>query len=116
MYINPVDVQRIGKAKNTTKMAAIKQITKYKYKGKEYNNLKEIKEELHNTIGLEVLDKINRVAPPQKHKDFIKVLDVLCKPEVRKVLTECLNVTFDEVTENEGGFDDVEEINVLDVK
>ena len=38
----------------------IKAITKYPFKGKEYNSLKEIKEEVHNIIGEEVLDKINK--------------------------------------------------------
>lgn len=92
------------------------EITKYKYKGKEYNSLKEIQEEVHNTIGEEVLDKINRVAPPQRHKDFIKILDVLCNPEVREILTECLNVTFDQPIDNGcGGFEQTETINILDL-
>lgn len=35
-------------------------ITKYKFKDKEYNSLKAIQEEIHNTIGEEVIDKINK--------------------------------------------------------
>lgn len=95
----------------------IKEITKYVYKGQEYKNLKDIKEDVLNTIGEEVLDKINRVCPPQKHKDFIKMLDVLCEPEVREVLTECLNITFEEEIEGTtcGSFIDTEEINILDI-
>jgi hypothetical protein len=94
-------------------MAKIKELKKYVYNGVEFNSLEAIKEEIHNIIGYEVLDKINRVAPPQKHKDFIKILEVLCQPDVRKVLLDCLNVTFEE-------YDDYEElhttINVLDLK
>jgi hypothetical protein len=94
----------------------IKAIQKYLYKGKEYNSLEEIKEEIHNIIGLEVLDKINRVCPPQKHKDFIKMLDVLCSPEVRKVLVECFNVKFDEEFIDEDGCYHESSINILDIK
>lgn len=92
----------------------IKAVTKYVYKNKEYSSLKELKEEIHNTIGLEVLDKIVRVCPPQKHKDLFKLLEVLCSPDVRKVLTECLNITFD--SEPEFFNDEIETINILDVK
>jgi hypothetical protein len=92
----------------------IKAVTKYNFKGKEYFTLKEIKEDIQNTIGLEVLDKIVRVCPPQKHKDLFNLLDVLCSPNVRKVLMECLNVTFDSEPEFFG--EEVETINVLDIK
>jgi len=45
----------------------IETVTRYKYDGKEYKSLKEIKEVIHNIIGEEVLDPINRVCPPEKH-------------------------------------------------
>lgn len=95
----------------------IKAITKHIFKGKEYNSLKEIKEEIHNTIGLEVLDKISKVCPLEKHKDYFKLLDLLCSKEVRETLTECFNVTFDEPIEYKYDFydDDTKEINVLDI-
>lgn len=94
-------------------MAEIQAITKYKFKGVEYNSLKEIKEEIHNTIGLEVLDKVMRVCPPQKHKDLHNLLDLLCSPEVRKVLIDCYSHTFEEVDD----FDNTSQIiNVLDIK
>ena len=99
-------------------MSTIKSITKYNFKGKEYNSLKEIKEEIHNTIGLEVLDKIVRVCPPQKHKDLFNLLDVLCSKEVREVLTDCYSVTFEQdVTDydNNSFNSDIEEINILDI-
>lgn len=89
-------------------------VTKYPYKGKEYASLKDLKEKLHDTIGLEVLDKIVRVCPPQKHKDLFNLLDVLCSPEVRKVLTEVLNVTIESEPEFFG--DKIEIINILDIK
>lgn len=89
-------------------------VTKYPYKGKEYASLKDLKEKLHDIIGLEVLDKIVRVCPPQKHKDLFNLLDVLCSPEVRKVLTEVLNVTIESEPEFFG--DKIEIINILDIK
>lgn len=97
----------------------IESITKYTYKGKEYFSLKEIKEEIHNTIGLEVLDKIVRVCPPQKHKDLFALLDVICSPDVRKTLVDCLTVTFEEEQElceyGDLGADRTEEVNILDI-
>lgn len=90
----------------------IKAITKYLYKGKEYNSLKEIKEVVHNTIGEEVLDKIVRVCPPEQHKNLFNMLDVLCSPDVRKVLLECYNITFEAVTEDE----ETKTVNILDYK
>jgi len=82
----------------------IKTITKYKYKSKEYNNLKEIKEEIHNTIGFELLDEMKRRCPLQKHKDYQTLLDLICSSKIRKMLLECLNVEhsyFDEYEEKE---------------
>lgn len=96
-------------------MAAIKTITKYSYKGKEYNSLKELKDHIHNVIGEEVLDKINRVCPPEQHKNLFKMLDVLCSPEVRKVLLECYNVTFLQ-EDGEGYNTETVETNILDYK
>jgi hypothetical protein len=97
------------------KVMEVRAITKYVFKGKEYRNLGEIRDHLHNVIGEEVLDKINRVCPPEQHKNFIKMLDVLCSPSVREVLNECLNVTFLHKEEENGLFES-EEINVLDIK
>ena len=90
----------------------VKAITKFVYKDKEYNSLKEIKEAIHNTIGEEVIDKINKTVEV-RHKDLFKLLDILCEPEIRKVLTECLNVEFEDYNQ----FNDTSEtINVLDLK
>lgn len=97
----------------------VKAIVKYPYKGKEYNSLKEIKEEIHNTIGLEVLDKISKICPLQKHKDYFKLLDLLCSKEVREILNQSFTVTYDEpITDYDDNCfnEDFEEINVLDVK
>ena len=67
-------------------------VTRYPFKGKEYKTKQDLQNAIHDLIGFEVLDKINRVAPPQRHKDFVKILEVICSPDVRKVLLECLNV------------------------
>ena len=93
----------------------IKAITKYKFDGKEFESLKEVKEELHNIIGLEVLDTINRKVN-LNHKDLFVLLDILCTPEVRKALLKTLNVTYEITEEDEHGNEDTETINILDVK
>lgn len=91
----------------------VKEITKYVFKGKEYKSLKEIKEEIHNTIGLEVLDKVARVCPLERHRDYEKLLNLLCSKEVRDVLIECLSVEFDEGDDCQ---DNVITTNILDIK
>lgn len=96
----------------------IKPVTKYPYKGKEYNSLKVIKEEIHNTIGLEVLDKVSKVCPLQKHADYQKLLDLLCSKEVRELLTDCFNTTFEQELpyyDQNSLHGDTETINILDV-
>lgn len=93
----------------------IKEITKYVFKGKEFNSLNEIKEDIHNTIGFEVLDKINKTCPLAKHRDYEKLLNLLCSKEVRDVLLESLNVKFDRVVEEGYLQDNTETINVLDL-
>lgn len=90
----------------------IKEVKRYIYKGKEYNSLQDIQNEIHNTIGLEFLDKMQRVCPLEKHKDYNKLLDLLCSPEIRKLLTECLNVTFEQTDEDDNEY----KINILDLK
>lgn len=89
----------------------IQSITKYTYKGKEYNNLKEIKEVIHNTIGEEVIDTINKKIDI-RHKDLILLLDILCSKGVREVLTECLNVKFERYNEFK---EETEVVNILDL-
>lgn len=90
------------------------EIKKYLYKGKEYKSLESVKDEVHNTIGIEIIDKINRVCPPQKHKDLLNMLEVLCSPEVRKVLMECYNVNFEKEEYTENGWEETN-INILDI-
>ena len=92
-------------------MATIKAVTKHKYKGVEYNSLIEIQNVIHDTIGKELFDKMQRTCPLEKHKDYFVLLDLICSPEIREVLTECLNVTFE--LEGETCMQD-EEINILD--
>jgi hypothetical protein len=89
----------------------VTEIKKYVYKGVEYPSLEAIKEKLHDTIGTEVLDTINKQCPPANHKDFTKMLDILCDPKTRRVLLECYTTTIDVVDE----WDNEETINILDV-
>lgn len=93
----------------------IEAITKYKFDGKEFESLKDVKEDLHNTIGLEVLDVINRKVN-LNHKDLFTLLDIICSPKVRKALLKTLNVTYERVTDCENGHEETEIINVLDLK
>lgn len=94
-------------------MATIKEVTRYVFKGKEYKTLIDIQEEVHNTIGLEVLDKVMRVCLPQKHKDLHNLLDLLCSKEVREVPIDC----YTNIVEIYGESQDwCETINVLDIK
>lgn len=93
----------------------IKAITKHVFKGKEYNSLSEIKDEIQNTIGLEVLDKIARKCPLGKHKDYQVLMDLLCSKEVRDVLIECLSVTFDKEPEEWDESEEYKTINILDI-
>ena len=88
----------------------IKAITKYKYNGKEYNNLKDIQNDIHSIIGENVIDKINKTIDI-RHKDLFKLLEIFCSVEVRKTFLDCLNVEFD--TEDEYG--DIKTINILDL-
>jgi hypothetical protein len=94
----------------------IKAITKYTFKGEEYSSLKEIKEEIHNIIGFEILDKVAKTCPLEKHRDYEKLLNLLCDKDIRNILLDCLNVEFDEITEKTFSGDIVETINILDVK
>lgn len=99
----------------------IKAITKYQYKGVEYDSLKAVQDAVRNTIGEEVLDKLNRVCQLTKHADWFKVLDVLCSPEVRKTLIECYNVTYIETSPDIDSSDCYQgekeiELNILDLK
>jgi len=89
----------------------IKAITKYLYNGKEYESLTAVKDSIHNTLGEEIIDKINRKIDI-KHRDLFTLLDILCEPETRKTLLDCLNVTFEKYNEET---EEDEKINVLDL-
>ena len=90
----------------------VKAITKYTYKGKEYNSLKDIQNRLHDIIGEEVIDKISKKIDI-RHKDLFVLLDIICSKEVREVLTEVLRVEVEQYNEFN---DQTEVINVLDLK
>lgn len=87
-------------------------VTKFLYKGKEYKSLKEVRDEIHNTIGIELLDAMQRTCPLEKHGDYGKLLALLCSKKIRKMLVDCLDTTFIQVDED----GDETEINVLDIK
>ena len=87
-------------------------ITKYQFKGKEYNSLKDVKNQVENTLGEEVLDLISKKVDI-RHKDILILFEILTSKEVRTVLTECLNVEFEKYDEFE---DKHEVINILDLK
>ena len=90
----------------------IKAITKYVYKGVEYSDLKAIQNAIHDVIGSEVIDKINKKIDI-RHKDLFVLLDILCDKEVRTVLRDCLNVEFEQYNEFK---EETETINILDLK
>lgn len=85
----------------------INSITKYKFNNKEYNSLQEIKDEIENIIGEEVVYKIEKTCPLSKHADYLKLLNLLCSPDIREVLNTYLNVTF----EREADISDYDKLN-----
>ena len=74
----------------------IKEITKYKFNGKEYNNLKDVKTTVENILGEKVIDEIINVCPPAKVKDTLNILTVLTDPKIREVLIKYLNITYED--------------------
>ena len=94
-------------------MSRVKIVNRYIYKSVEYKSLKDLQEKLHDVIGIHVLDEINKKCPPMNHKDFHKMLDILCSPSVRTVLMECYSA---EVRLYDEFHDEEEIINVLDYK
>lgn len=91
----------------------IKTVTKYQFKGQEFSTLKEVQDFVHNIIGEEVLDKINKTCDI-RHKDWLKMLEILCSKDVRETLLECYNVTYDHSNEYDDSED--EKLNILDLK
>lgn len=94
----------------------IQAVTKFNFKGVEYNSLKEIQEKVHDIIGKEVIDQINRKIEI-RHKDLLPLLDLLCSKEIRNALMKCYNVTYEvEEYDEEYGEYDTEFKNILDLK
>ena len=95
----------------------VQSITKYKLNNNEYSSLQEIKDEVENIIGEEVLDKINKTCPLAKHADYLKLLKLLCSPDVRKVFNTYLNITFEKEIDsiNFSEHQLTETINILDI-
>lgn len=94
----------------------VQAVTKYNFNGVEYNSLKEVQEKVYDTIGVEVLDRINKKIEI-RHKDLLPLLELLCSKEVRNVLTQCYNVTYESIKHDaENGEYEVEVKNILDLK
>ena len=94
----------------------IQAVTKYNFDGVEYNSLKEIQSKVHDIIGEEVLDQINRKIDI-RHKDLLPLLDLLCSKEIRNVLMKCYNVVYEtNKYDAENGEYEVEVKNILDLK
>lgn len=99
----------------------IKTVERFIFKDIEYKSLKEVQDKIHNTIGEELFDKMERICPLEKRRDYFKLLDIICDPDMRRILIECLTTTFVEVSpdiDSSGIYQgDVNtEINILDIK
>ena len=79
-------------------MSKIKTVTKYTFKGVEYNSLKEVQDAVHNTIGTEFFDKMQRLCPLGKEKDYFKLLELICSKEIREMLIDCFTTTYIETS------------------
>lgn len=71
----------------------IKPITKYPFNGKEFLSLKEVQNEVHNILGEEVIDTINKKIDI-RYKDLFALLDIICSKDIREVLVKSLTVTY----------------------
>lgn len=70
----------------------VKTVTRYQVNGKEFNSLKDVQDYAHNIIGEEVIDVIDNTIGVH-HKDLFKLLDILCKKEVREALIKAYSIT-----------------------
>lgn len=67
----------------------IKTITRFKFDGKEYDNLPKVKTEVENRIGT-ILDQLNPRLTP---KQAIQMLEIIVREKAK--LHDLLNVTFE---------------------
>lgn len=91
----------------------IQTITKYKFGGKEYAELKEVKKVVENQIGELVIDKIRNECPNVTAKEQLKILEILTRPEIRSTLTDLLNVKYEVSAETDEYH--AEKKNILDL-
>ncbi len=89
-------------------MGTVKSITRFKYDGVEYDDLKKIKEHIENEIGSSIIDQIDSASLTTKNK--LRLLNVLTDKDNRKLLIRLLSVTY-----KDENFDGSLEINVLDL-
>ena len=94
-------------------MSKVKIVTKYVLRGIEYSSLKKVQESVITRFGEEFLDRISKECPLEKHKDYFKLMDLLCSKDIIDLLNECLNVTCIIPGEEE---EEDREINILDLK
>lgn len=80
-------------------MKTIKTITRYKYDGKEYDNLNKVKEVVENRIGEMVIDEVFTPYHGYASKMKLEMLKILCSPDVRKELLDLLNLDFETETD-----------------
>lgn len=93
----------------------LKPITKYKFRGAECS-LKEIQGKLQDIIGEEVIDQISKECEV-KHKDVLKILDILTRPATRDTLMMCYSVEVESFDRDiiDDKYEESTIINVLDI-
>lgn len=84
---------------------------KYQYKDKVFDNLKDIKKEVEDVIGKEVMELITKKTNVE-FKDLLKLFEIITSKHVRTVLNECLNV---EVEVYNQKLEKLEVMNILDL-
>jgi hypothetical protein len=94
---------------------SVQRVTRYVYKGKEYKSLLDIQSKIHDTIGEEVLDVINRKVDI-KHKDLFVLLEILTSPKVRETLVDCFSEFIEEEDWDDHGVPKTIVTNILDIK
>ena len=88
----------------------VETVKRYTFNGIEYKSLSDVHLAVEEVIGTEVLDTIVREIDI-RHKDILKLYEILCRPKIRGVLVNYLNVNF-EVEED----DEISFVNILDYK
>lgn len=91
-------------------MITVKTVEKYRYEGKEYDSLQQVKVAVENKLG-RVLDKLDGkilLNSKQKLAIFNTIIDN------KESLVDCLTVSYDEEVDDSGLY--VESKNILDLE